>query len=97
MKIAILGYGVVGKGVAKLAIENKIDVSYILMRQNDDLTLPNMCKDLDTILNDDQVECVVECIGGDEPAFSYVKWCLNAKKNVVSSNKKMHVNHFDEL
>ncbi|MBQ3419128.1 MAG: homoserine dehydrogenase [Erysipelotrichaceae bacterium] len=97
MKIAILGYGVVGKGVAKLAIENKIDVSYILMRQDDDLILPNMCKDLDTILNDNNVECVVECIGGDEPAFSYVKRCLNAKKNVVSSNKKMLVNHFEEL
>ena len=97
MNIAILGYGVVGKGVYKIAKKNKINVSYILMRDIDELTLPNMTKDLNIILNDPNVNCVVECIGGDRPAYDYVKEAILKGKHVVSSNKKMLVNHFKEL
>lgn len=97
MNIAILGYGVVGKGVEKIALEKDIQVKYILMRDIDELTLPNMTKSLDEILNDREVDCVVECIGGIEPAHTYVAKALKCHKHVVSSNKKMLVKCFDEL
>ena len=97
MNIAILGYGVVGKGVEKIALEKGIQVKYILMRDIDELTLSNMTKNLDQILNDKEVDCVVECIGGIEPAHTYVVKALNCHKHVVSSNKKMLVKCFDEL
>ena len=97
MKLAILGYGVVGKGVEKIAEENGIEVSYILMRDIDELYKANMTKDLDEIIGDRELDCVVECIGGDEPAHSYVLKALKAGKHVVSSNKKMLVKHFREL
>jgi len=97
MNIAILGYGVVGKGVEKMALENKMKVSHILMRDIDELTKANMTSDLNKILNDNELNCVVECIGGDEPAFTYVKKTLEKGINVVSSNKKMIAKHYSEL
>ncbi|MBR0461182.1 MAG: homoserine dehydrogenase [Erysipelotrichaceae bacterium] len=97
MKIAILGYGVVGKGVEQIAEENGIEVSHILMRDIDELTKANMTSSLDDIISDDDLDCIVECIGGDEPAHSYVHKALEKGKNVVTSNKKMLVKHFKEL
>ena len=66
------------------------------MRPIDELTKPCMTTSLDEILNSD-VDCVVECIGGLEPAHTYVKEALNHHKNVISSNKKMLVHFLKEL
>ncbi len=97
MNIAILGYGTVGKGVEKVAEENGIQVRYILMRDIDELTKPTMTRSLDEILSSPEVDCVIECIGGDEPSFTFVKKALESGKDAISSNKKMIVKHFDEL
>ncbi|MDO4500845.1 MAG: homoserine dehydrogenase [Erysipelotrichaceae bacterium] len=96
MKIAILGYGVVGKGVEIEALENNIEVKYILMREGKELSKKTMTTKIDEILNSD-VDCVVECMGGDRPAYDYVLAALKNKKHVVSANKKMLVKHFREL
>jgi len=97
MNIAILGYGTVGKGVEKMAYENNINVSHILMREIDPITKDNMTSDLDKMLNDNSLDVVIECIGGDEPAFTYVRKALEKGINVISSNKKMIAKHYGEL
>lgn len=97
MNIAILGYGTVGKSVEYLANKNNINVKYILMRDIDVLNKENMTNDYNLIINDKDIDCVVECIGGNEPAFSFVKKALDNHINVVTSNKKMLVNNFNNL
>ena len=56
-----------------------------------------MTVDIHDIVEDPDIDVVVECIGGDEPAFSYVQAALFNGKHVVTSNKKMLVNHLGEL
>ena len=108
-KIAVIGFGVVGSGVVEVLDKNKnsiankagekIEVKYILDLRD----FPNspysekFIKDFSRIPNDEEIEVVVECIGGIKPAFDFVKGCLQAKKSVVSSNKELISNKGAEL
>ena len=101
MKVAVMGYGVVGSGVVKVLSMNKksiseksingeIEVKYILDIK--DINDENSClatKNFDDILNDDEVKAVVETMGGVHPAFEFVTACLKKGKSVVSSNKEL--------
>ncbi len=103
MKIGLLGHGTVGSGVRKIVDEKKtkeiseLEISKILVRYEKDITDQRMTVDIHDIVEDPDIEVVVECIGGDEPAFSYVQAALFNGKHVVTSNKKMLVNHLGEL
>ncbi|MBR2639050.1 MAG: homoserine dehydrogenase, partial [Oscillospiraceae bacterium] len=46
-------------------------------------------KDFSAILSDPEVGTVAECIGGLEPAYSYIKSALENGKNAVTSNKEL--------
>lgn len=99
--IAVLGHGVVGSGVLEVLLSHResiakrakeeLNVKYILdIREFPDLPYcDRFTKDFDSILNDDSVKIVVEVMGGLEPAFSYVKACLEHGKSVVTSNKEL--------
>lgn len=103
MKIGLLGHGTVGSGVRKIVDEKKtkeiseLEISKILVRYEKDITDKRMTVDIHDIVDDSEIDVVVECIGGDEPAFSYVQAALFNGKHVVTSNKKMLVNHLGEL
>ena len=103
MKIGLLGHGTVGSGVRKIVDEKKtkeiseLEISKILVRYEKDITDQRMTVDIHDIVDDPDIDVVVECIGGDEPAFSYVQAALFNGKHVVTSNKKMLVNHLGEL
>ena len=103
MKIGLLGHGTVGSGVRKIVDEKKtkeisqLEISKILVRYEEDITDKRMTVDIHDIVDDPAIDVVVECIGGDEPAFSYVQAALFNGKHVVTSNKKMLVNHLGEL
>ena len=103
MKIGLLGHGTVGSGVRKIVDEkntkeiSQLEISKILVRYEKDITDQRMTVDIHDIVDDPAIDVVVECIGGDEPAFSYVKAALFNGKHVVTSNKKMLVNHLEEL
>ena len=100
-KIAVLGHGVVGSGTVELILKNKdsiakkageeIDVKYILdLRDFPDLPYASrFTKDFNIILNDDEITVVAEALGGVEPAFTFVKGCLEKGKSVVTSNKEL--------
>ncbi len=102
MKIAIMGFGTIGSGVAELLMKNKksivakstqntLDIKYILdIRDFSNHELGEyFTTDFNDILNDASVGIVVECMGGTSPAYEYVSSCLKAGKSVVSSNKEL--------
>jgi len=103
MKIGLLGHGTVGSGVRKIVDEKRtkeiseLEISKILVRYEKDITDQRMTVDIHDIVEDPDIDVIVECIGGDEPAFSYVQAALFNGKHVVTSNKKMLVNHLGEL
>lgn len=98
---AIMGYGVVGSGVAELFYKNKksieknagteMDLKYILDIKDfsDSPYADKFTKSIDDILNDDSVTTVAECMGGVNPAFKFVKACLEKGKSVCTSNKEL--------
>lgn len=45
-------------------------------------------ENMEDILNDEEINIVVEVIGGSEPAIGYMKYAMVKKKNVVTANKK---------
>lgn len=102
MYIAVLGHGTVGSGVVEtIETKNKklsdktpddsIDIKYILdLRDFPDLSYSDkFTKDFDEIINDDEVEIIVETMGGTSPAFDYTMRALQKGKSVVSSNKEL--------
>ncbi len=100
-KFAVLGCGVVGSGVVELFEKNKtliekrcgksLEMGYILdLRDFPDRPYGNLVvKSIDPILADPEVTVVAECMGGVEPAFTFVKACLEAGKSVSTSNKEL--------
>lgn len=101
INIAVMGHGVVGSGVVEVLLNNAesiakraadtINVKHILdLRDFPDSPLADrFTKDFNDILNDDSVKIVVECMGGLNPAYNFVKSCLLAGKSVVTSNKEL--------
>lgn len=101
MNVAILGFGVVGSGIAKVlsknkdAIKEKTGHEIKIKRILDLRDFPGseyasiMTKSFDDILTDDSIDIVAEAMGGVEPAFSFVKASLEKGKHVVSSNKEL--------
>ena len=87
MDIALLGHGTVGRGVDKICSTlDSVDVTHIL-------ELPDRCTDermtpnFDEIAGDPEVSLILECMGGLEPAHTYIADALAAGKSVVTSNK----------
>ncbi len=99
IKIAILGFGVVGGGTAEVLTNNfeiikkrtgsEIEIKYILdLREFPDSPFANkIVHDFNIILNDPEIKIVVEAMGGAHPAYDFSKAALLSGKHVVTSNK----------
>lgn len=103
MKIAILGFGTVGKGIYDI-IERKdtkdtaqLEVAHIFIRKGKEKTLPIMIDDYEAILQDPSCSCIVEVMGGIEPAHRYIMKALTAGKHVVTANKAVVAAHYKEF
>ncbi|MCI6548150.1 MAG: homoserine dehydrogenase [Coriobacteriaceae bacterium] len=98
MKIAILGYGTVGRGVAQIIEERvpEVDLARIL-ELPDRLCDPRMTPNYQDIVDDPAIELVVECMGGIEPAHTFILQALDAGKHVVTSNKAVVAAHVAEF
>lgn len=109
IKIAVLGYGVVGSGVAEVIGRNadeisrkagdEIYVKYILDLRDfpGDLYEDRIIHDYNIILNDDEVKIVCEVMGGVGAAYQFTKQALAAGKSVCTSNKELVAKHGAEL
>ncbi|MEN6326479.1 MAG: homoserine dehydrogenase [Syntrophomonas sp.] len=104
IKIALLGCGTVGSGVAKLLNTNRkmiaqrigdtIEIKYVLEKDIDKCLAagikPEMIvQDFDSILNDNEVNIVVEVIGGIEQANRFILAAMEKGKHVVTANKDL--------
>ena len=98
MKIGLLGFGTVGKGVYELTGPRKdMEVARVLCRRELELPDAAVTHDFDDILRDETIDTVVEAIGGLHPAFEYVQSAIEAGKNVVTANKALIATYFDQL
>ncbi len=109
VNVAILGFGVVGSGVAEVLTQNKaiiekklskeINIKYILdLREFPGSPFESLVvHDFNVILNDPEVSVVAEMMGGSHPAYDFSKACLEAGKSVVTSNKEVVANFGAEL
>ena len=108
-KIAILGYGTVGSGIAAVLDENteevrirageSVEVGAILDLREfpGDPHEAVVTHDIETILSDPDIEVVCETMGGVEPAYTFTKRALAAGKSVCTSNKELVATHGPEL
>lgn len=109
MEIAVLGYGTVGSGVVEVLDLNReniarragkdIDVKYVLDLRDfpGDPVERILVHDFKVIADDPEIEIVVEVMGGVNPAYGYVKECLERGKSVCTSNKELVAKHGAEL
>ena len=98
MKIGLLGFGVVGRGVYEIT-ENRDDMQVVKVLCLEDINLPDAeaVKDIRAIVEDDSIDTVVEAMGGLHPAYEFVRAAMEAGKNVVTSNKALVCTFYDEL
>ncbi len=109
VNIAVLGYGTVGSGVVEVINTNhesinkkagqEINIKYVLDLRDfpGDPIQEKIVHDYNIILNDDEIDIVVEVMGGIEPAYSFVKSALERGKSVATSNKELVAKHGSEL
>ena len=101
MKIAILGYGTVGSGVYDIITNGKtaelknIKVKSVFARSRDKMHLAT--DDYNEIIEDNEISVVVECLGGINPAYEFIKKALENKKHVVTANKAVAAKYLDEF
>ncbi len=109
VNIAVLGYGTVGSGVVEVINTNHasinkkagqdINIKYVLDLRDfpGDPIQEKIVHDYNIILNDDEINIVVEVMGGVEPAYTFVKSALERGKSVATSNKELVAKHGSEL
>jgi homoserine dehydrogenase len=108
VRIGLLGCGVVGGGVIRLINENRaylelrvgapLEVKHVLVRDANKDRVPEcrpewITTNPDVVLGDKSVDLVVEVMGGEQPAKSYIDRAIHAGKGVVSANKLLIARH----
>ena len=112
IKVGIIGYGTIGMGTAKILIENKDLISKrtrkeIILEKMVDLDITTkreyqvdasiLSTDIKDIIENDDIQIVVESIGGIKPAKGFIETALKNKKSVVTPNKEVIAKHGREL
>lgn len=107
--IAILGFGVVGQGVAELLTKNAAEVKRLV---GDDIYIKyildlrdfpespfadRVVHDYAVIAKDTAVDAVIEVMGGSHPAFEFTMQALAAGKHVITSNKQVVAEYGAEM
>jgi homoserine dehydrogenase len=107
--VALLGFGVVGSGVAQVITENQdriesatgrgADIRYILDLRDfpDSPFADRIVHDFNVIVSDPEVDVVIEMMGGSHPAYEFTRASIEAGKSVITSNKEVVANFGTEL
>jgi homoserine dehydrogenase len=108
VRVALLGCGTVGGGVLRLLRDNgeflfprigaPIEVTHVLVRNLDKPRVPEcrrewLTTDPEVIFADEGVDVVVEVMGGEQPARSYIERATQAGKAIVTANKLLIATH----
>ena len=98
MRIGLLGFGVVGRGVYDLTAERSdMQVAKVLCLEEVSLPDAEVTKDFQSILQDETIDTVVEAMGGLHPAYEFVRAAMEAGKHIITSNKALVNGFYDEL
>ena len=112
IRVGFLGCGNIGCGVYKLLetygeqMEKNEGVSFriekILVRslnkkRNWDVPAQLLTDNAQDVLESEQIDVVMEFMGGEEPAASYMIRALNKGKTVVTANKMALASHWEEI
>ena len=111
IKVALLGAGTVGTGVYKLiqrradvmekTIGAKLELKKILVhslgKKREGIDESLLTDNWQEILNDEEIQIVIEVMGGIEPARTMILEALHEGKHVVSANKDLIAVHGGEL
>ena len=111
IKVALLGFGTVGGGVFELLEKRKeempdkigveVEIKKILVRDKSKKRLgieqEVFTDSWNDIIEDEEIQVVIEVMGGIEPARSYILEALCAGKHVVTANKDLLAEHGTEL
>ena len=104
-RIALIGFGTVGRAVAKILSENgdrSLRLTHICNRNVERKKQPWVASDViwtddvESVLKSD-VDIVIELIGGLNPAEQIVRSALEAGKSVVTANKQLIARHGSDL
>ena len=103
LNIGLFGFGVVGKGLYDVlhhtpALQSSIQK--ICIKNIDkprSIGAENFTNNASVLLEDESINVIVELIDDADAAFEIVKTALQKGKAVVSANKKMIAEHFEEL
>lgn len=103
LNIGLFGFGTVGKGLYDVLHSTptlQATIKKIVIKnpgKKRSIAAENFSTDADIILDDESINVVVELIDDADAAFVIVKKALQNRKAVVSANKKMIAEHFEEL
>jgi homoserine dehydrogenase len=103
LNIGLFGFGCVGFGLWEVLQQTpglKANISRICVKDRKkkrQIPAQHFTFDKNDILNDPDINTVVELIDDADAAFSIVKAALEKGKAVVTANKKMVAEHFEEL
>jgi homoserine dehydrogenase len=111
-KVAIVGFGTIGTGVARLLLEHgdriakragkKLELACVVdpdLKRSRNFPLPPglLTADLAKVTGDPDIVAAVELVGGLEPARTIVLKLLESGKDVVTANKALLAEHGREL
>lgn len=111
IKIGLLGLGTVGTGVYKLirmrsdvmeqTVGAQLEIKKILVhnknKKREGVDESILTDDWKEIIEDEEIQIIIEVIGGMEPAKTMIMEALRAGKNVVSANKDLIAEEGREL
>ena len=112
IRVGLLGAGTVGSQTARLIVEENSDLSArigaplelaaVACLHPEDVDAPWISKDLlsadaGAICKREDIDIIVELIGGLEPAHTFVKTALECGKSVVTANKALLAKFGPEL
>ncbi len=112
IRIGLLGLGTIGLGAARILLEQQALMARRLGRRlrlvtaadrnlnrefDLDMSGVRLVDDAQAVVTADDVDIVIELIGGYEPARSFVATALERGKHVVTANKALIAKHGDEL
>src|SRR5665648_602193 len=110
VRVGLLGFGTVGQGLvqginlqlnnisARLGAQLKIQRALVQDTNKKRVVgLAELTTDAGDILEDPDIDIVVEVMGGEQPAYAYIKQALGQRKQVVTANKLLLAIHGPEL
>lgn len=112
VNIGLIGFGTIGAGVVEIFNKNQDLLSQKVGKQVNlkkvadlDITTDRGVKinpellttDVNEVLENDDVDIVIELVGGYEPARTFILKAMENGKHVVSANKALIAKHWEEL